>query len=214
MGSTAPDTGPTAIDLAPTIRRLRGEDRRAVLLDTAAALVAEQGTDAVTMDAVAARAGVSRPLVYKHFTNRDELLAAVLRREASEFTATVAAEVERAEGLEGKIRALVRATLDAVGSHSRVYTPLARSGVRDDTFKREQRTYQRRTVQFFARLAVSDLGLTQEQSTAAMAVLLTGLESVWAQWRARPTPGHRTFLENLYVDLVMGGLDRLRNHSD
>jgi hypothetical protein len=56
--------------------------------------------------------------------------------------------------------------------------------------------------------------LTQEQSTAAMAVLLTGLESVWAQWRARPTPGHRTFLENLYVDLVMGGLDRLRNHSD
>ena len=47
-----------------------------MLLDTAARLAMDHGPDGVTMDAVAASAGVSRPLVYKHFANREELLGA------------------------------------------------------------------------------------------------------------------------------------------
>jgi AcrR family transcriptional regulator len=184
-----------------------------VLLDAASALLAEVGLEAVSMDAVAARAGVSRPLVYKHFTNRDDLLAAVLRREASGVEAAVAVAVEGADGFEDKIRALIRAVLDAVGTHGAIFAPLLRAGVRDSAYRQEQRSRERRTVRFFARLAMDEFDIDQGDASAAMAVLLSGLESVRAQWRSRPTPEHRRFLEDLYVDLVVGGLSRLSRRS-
>ena len=187
-------------------QRLRAEDRRNALIDAAAGLVASGGVEAVSMDAVAARANVSRPLVYKHFANRHELLAAVYRRQATELDAAIAAAVGRAEGFEDKIRALVRSTLEAVTTHGPIFTPLARAGVRDAAFRKEQRARDRRTVRFFARLAMAEYGLGEAEATAATAVLLTGLDSIRAQARSRPGPDRRQFLEDLYVDLVVGGL--------
>jgi AcrR family transcriptional regulator len=130
-------------------QRLRAEDRRTALIDAAAGLVASGGVEAVSMDAVAARANVSRPLVYKHFANRHELLAAVYRRQATELDAAIAVAVGKAEGFEDKIRALVRSTLEAVATHGPIFTPLARAGVRDAAFRKEQRARDRRTVRFF-----------------------------------------------------------------
>jgi AcrR family transcriptional regulator len=187
-------------------QRLSAEDRRNALIDAAAELVASGGVEAASMDAVAARANVSRPLVYKHFANRHELLAAVYRRQATELDAAIQVTVGRAEGFEDKIRALVRSTLDAVTTHGPIFTPLARAGVRDAAFRTEQRARDRRTVRFFARLAMAEYGLPEAEATAATAVLLTGLESVRAQARNRPGPERRRFLEDLYVDLVVGGL--------
>ncbi len=60
------------------------------------------------MEAVAERAGVSRPLVYKHFANRGELLAAVYLREATLLHRELAAEVGAAETVEGMFRTLIR----------------------------------------------------------------------------------------------------------
>lgn len=188
-------------------RRLPGEDRRTALVDAAAFLVAQDGVDAVSMETVAAQAGVSRPLVYKHFANRHELLAAVLRREAVALDAAIAAHVEQANGLEAKVRALIRALLKAASTRGPVLTPLLQVGAaRDPGFRQEQLARDRRTVRFFARLAAEELHLGKAEATAAMAVLLTGIDSVRAQVRADPSPEHRTFLEELYVDLVMGGL--------
>lgn len=47
-------------------------------LDAALALLAEGGPGAVTIEAVAARAGVARTTVYRRWRGRDELLAAAL----------------------------------------------------------------------------------------------------------------------------------------
>jgi AcrR family transcriptional regulator len=61
--------------------RVPAEQRRAELLDAALNLVATRGRRAVTMDAVAERVGVTKPVVYGMFTSRTELLTALLRRE-------------------------------------------------------------------------------------------------------------------------------------
>jgi AcrR family transcriptional regulator len=45
-------------------------------------LILSGGVEAVSMETVADRAGVSRPLVYKHFASKNELLTGVYRREA------------------------------------------------------------------------------------------------------------------------------------
>lgn len=57
------------------------ERRRPQVLDTALQIAAEQGLAHVTMLAVAARMGVTRPVVYACFGSRGELLTALLDRE-------------------------------------------------------------------------------------------------------------------------------------
>jgi AcrR family transcriptional regulator len=60
--------------------RLPAEARQEQLLDTALALALERGFHAVTIDAVARAAGVTRPVVYGQFVDRTALLAAVVAR--------------------------------------------------------------------------------------------------------------------------------------
>jgi AcrR family transcriptional regulator len=55
-------------------RNARSRRTRAALLDATRALLEERGTEALTMAAVAERAGVSRRAVYLHFASRTELL--------------------------------------------------------------------------------------------------------------------------------------------
>lgn len=77
-GSRArPDRG-TRLRLAPA-------DRRRELLRVAGRLMTEGGVDAVGFGQVAARAGVTRPLVYKFFPTRTALIIAVLEDFAAEL---------------------------------------------------------------------------------------------------------------------------------
>ncbi len=70
--------------LAPPEERqgLRERQRQArdeAILEAAFALIVEQGYDALTMEAVAGRVGISRQTLYHHFASRDEIaLRAVL----------------------------------------------------------------------------------------------------------------------------------------
>jgi AcrR family transcriptional regulator len=67
------------------------------LLDAAAALLGEVGFGGLLMDAVAARAGVSRPTLYRLFPGKAELLAALARARAplARLGPTLAAVVDR-----------------------------------------------------------------------------------------------------------------------
>jgi len=58
----------------------RSRRSRAALLDATRELITEGGFDALTMAAVAGRAGVSRRAVYLHFTTRAELVTALFSR--------------------------------------------------------------------------------------------------------------------------------------
>ena len=71
--------------------RLSREQRREQLLDTTRGLVAADGFHAVTIDRVARAAGVSRPVVYEHFSDLAGLLRALLEREAARARAQLAA---------------------------------------------------------------------------------------------------------------------------
>ena len=61
-------------------RNARSRRSRAALLDAARELIGEGGFDALTMAAVAERAGVSRRAAYLHFSTRAELVTALFSR--------------------------------------------------------------------------------------------------------------------------------------
>jgi AcrR family transcriptional regulator len=56
--------------------------RREQLLDVTKTLVGEQGFHDLSVEAVAKRAGITRPVIYAHFEDLDALLEAMLEREA------------------------------------------------------------------------------------------------------------------------------------
>src|SRR5688500_5317424 len=59
--------------------RLSKPQRREQLLAAAMAIVRDEGADALTLGALAERAGVSKPVVYEHFGTRAGLLIALYR---------------------------------------------------------------------------------------------------------------------------------------
>jgi len=69
--------------------RMAPDARRRQLLDAALALIAEHGYESVTIEAVANRVGVTRPVVYSHFANVDELLLTLLDRHEKRTLAEV-----------------------------------------------------------------------------------------------------------------------------
>ena len=66
---------------SPTAHRLSAAARREQLLDVTTRLAAERGFHAISIEAVSARAGVTRALVYNHFRDLNQLLEAVVERE-------------------------------------------------------------------------------------------------------------------------------------
>ena len=60
---------------------MTGKERRQQLLDVARALFAEKGFDGTSIEEIAHRAGVSKPVVYEHFGGKEGVYAVVVDRE-------------------------------------------------------------------------------------------------------------------------------------
>jgi AcrR family transcriptional regulator len=213
--STAPApvasvAGPGALEPA----RLARGDRHDALLDAAAALVAAGDVEAVTMEAVAERAGVSRPLVYKHFANRGEVLAAVYGRESALLRHELAAEVNAAGSLEDMFRALIRGALRAQASRGATFAALRSFGLRSPDRREDRRRRDRTTVRYFASHAVRQFGFEEREAKEAVAIVLSAMSTVLVQWNLRPTTEHAQSLEDTYVAIVMGGLAELARRND
>jgi AcrR family transcriptional regulator len=61
--------------------RLTGSERRAQLIDVGRAVFAKRGYEGASMEEIADRAKVSKPIVYEHFGGKEGLYAVVVDRE-------------------------------------------------------------------------------------------------------------------------------------
>jgi AcrR family transcriptional regulator len=81
------------MDASITRTRLPREDRMEQTLLAAHALFAERGYAAVKMDEIAASVGVTKPLLYNYFGNKEQLYIACMERDGDSLTATIAEAV-------------------------------------------------------------------------------------------------------------------------
>jgi AcrR family transcriptional regulator len=86
-------------------RRLPRAEREAQTLEVARRLFADRGYAAVTMDEVAAAVGVTKPLLYNYFGNKDGLVLAMLGPASERLVATVVGAVESSTSPAGALRA-------------------------------------------------------------------------------------------------------------
>ena len=74
----------------PRITEERREARREQILDAARACLLEHGLEAVSMEMIIARSGMSTGAVYRYFKGKDEIIGAAVAASASEIGAAVA----------------------------------------------------------------------------------------------------------------------------
>src|SRR6195952_1914349 len=72
------DTVADDVTARPTQRSQAKADRRAALLAAGAKLFAERGFNGVSIEDLGSAAGVSGPAVYRHFSSKQAVLAALL----------------------------------------------------------------------------------------------------------------------------------------
>jgi AcrR family transcriptional regulator len=89
---------------------MTAEERREQLLDATKAIVFAHGFHAVSIEAVARSAGITRPIVYSHFRDLAGLLEALIDREMGRALAQLAAVLPTDLG-EGDPRELLLAAL-------------------------------------------------------------------------------------------------------
>ena len=96
--------------------RLPPEERREQLLDATLSLIAEKGYESVSMEGIARKAGVTKPVVYDLFGSLADLLEALLEREEeralnqlAELMPTPAEDADPAKVLVDGLDAFLRA---------------------------------------------------------------------------------------------------------
>jgi len=76
-------------------QRLPLPERRAVIIEAAGRLFGERGYEATRLDQIAAAAGVTKPIVYRHFDSKGDLYLALLDRHRDDlagFVSSIPAE--------------------------------------------------------------------------------------------------------------------------
>jgi AcrR family transcriptional regulator len=106
-------------------RRLPVAERRALIVDAAGRLFGEHGYAGTRLDDVAAAAGVTKPILYRHFDSKRALYLALLERHRDDlgrFAGLIPAEGR----VEDRMRSVLDLWLDYVEEHSYAWRMLFR----------------------------------------------------------------------------------------
>lgn len=193
--STAPDRTPTR--RAPDPRR-RSERARTAILDAAAALMGEVGFARMTMEGIAARAGVGKQTIYRWWPSKAAVVLDVFQREAGGESEPLPDTGD----LAADLRTVLRATVDEYNTPetdriSRAFTAEVQHDedfarvVTEDLLRPHMRAYRDRL------LSAREAGEISADADLDVAVeLLTG--PLHHRWLLRTAP-----LTHHYVDVLV-----------
>jgi AcrR family transcriptional regulator len=122
-----------------TQTRLGSKERRAVIVEAAGRLFGEGGYDATRLDDVAAAAGVTKPILYRHFDDKRALYLALLERHRDDL-GSFAAAIPADGALRERLRAVLEVWFAYVETHSYAWKMLFRDtggGAEVRDFRRE-----------------------------------------------------------------------------
>ena len=116
-------------NLTPTSERKRArgggrmprDERRGQLLETASDLFVDRGYHAAGMDEIADRAGVSKPVLYQHFSSKLDLYLAVLHQHVDILVSGVRQALRTTTDNRQRLRAAVQAFFDFIEHDSQGY---------------------------------------------------------------------------------------------
>lgn len=185
--------------------RLSKLERRETILAAATEALVTAGPEAVSMEGVAARVGVSKPVVYDHFPNRAALVVAIHEEYERFLAERMTAALAAAAGTMEELVALsIRVYFDAIEDRGHVVRVLLGS-VQDDADVQKARNRARsRWVRFWAAKLQEVEGVGPELAHDAIALVSVMAEAAATMWQAGQL--ERATAERLYTQLTVGAL--------
>lgn len=162
-------------------RRSARAARRALVLDSAREAFAAGGDHATSVDDIADRAGVGKPVVYQFFPGKLELYRVVLEADAVELVSRVMTALHQPQGNRARVEAAIEAYFDFVlgadGAPRLLFDPDLRSD--PDTAALVDEAIDR-CIDCISDAVTLDTGLERERARL-LAVGLLGLGQLTAQ---------------------------------
>ena len=106
-------------------QRMTGKERREQLISIGRGVFAERGFEGKSVEEIAARAGVSKPVLYEHFGGKEGLYAVVVDREMLRLEGIITAALEKGRS-RFRIEQAVLALLTYVEEHTDGFQILVR----------------------------------------------------------------------------------------
>src|SRR5215210_8285539 len=88
--------------------RLPGAERRGLILEAAGELFGRGGYEGTRLEDIARAAGVTKPILYRHFADKRALYLALLERHRDDLS-TFAGAIPETGTVEGRVRAVLEA---------------------------------------------------------------------------------------------------------
>lgn len=170
----------------PARRRMSRAERERQMLDVAEDVFGERGYQATSMDEIAERCGVSKPMLYEYFGSKDGLLVACVGRSKAELLDVTQKAMAGATTPEDILSRGMVAYFEFMDAHSKSFAMLLREPMAAsaetveavESTRRQQSTLIAGVLAMFAPSAPSG-------TVEAYTEIIIGASERLAQWRTR-----------------------------
>jgi AcrR family transcriptional regulator len=200
--TTRPSTSPR--------RRMPRADRSAQLLEVAEQVFAERGFRLASMDEIADRAGITKPVLYDHFGSKDGLLAAVVESARDDLREAVTAAVTSAADSEHALSAGLRAYFDYLAAHAASWTVLLTEAEASSAAAEAMEAIRAEMGDFIAALMTADLRDVSNDRAQAYAQVVIGASERLARYARTGSGRGADELVSALMDVIWLGLDDMR----
>lgn len=161
--------------MAGGTKRLPRAVREQQMLDAAVEVFSAKGYHDTSMDAIAAAAEISKPMLYLYYGSKDELFAACIAREGQQFVEAITPAADPSLTPREQLRAALLGFLGFVDGHRSSWMVLYRQSMGEQAFATQVRTSRDRLIELTAKLLESSTKDPEDGTDfGIMAVALVG----------------------------------------
>ncbi|PWI42718.1 TetR family transcriptional regulator [Streptomyces sp. ICBB 8177] len=197
-----------------TDQQRAAERRRKELLEAADRVVLRDGPEA-SMNAIAAEAGITKPILYRHFGDKNGLYRALAKRHTDALLVSLRTALDSADARRDRVEATLDAYLTAIEARPQVYRFLMHPTEQEsgDTEKgfdagRQSAPLLRRLGEELARIIAErlDLGPGGDELARVWGHGIVGMMHAAGDWWLGERPCSREQLVRHLADLLWGRL--------
>jgi AcrR family transcriptional regulator len=177
-------------------RRMPADQRRATITRAAGRLFARDGYAATRLDDVAAAAGVSKPIVYRHFESKKALYMSLLVKHRDDLP-TFFDGLDPTAPADAAVRAILERWLDYVRENQHAWVMLFRDSSGDEEIRALRREVNLRAREVLAAFIADQAGsrIPADQVEPTAELLTSGLAGMALWWIDHPEVPKPVILE-------------------
>jgi len=195
-----------------TTKTLKGDQTKALILETALQILRERGYEETTMRAIAEKANVSLGNAYYYFHSKEHLIQAFYQRLYDEHLAVALPALEKSDTLKARLLTVMRLKIEVMKPYHQFSGVLFKTAAHPESplnpFSEESEAVRQQTIDLFARVLEGTRARIPKDLKAELPYLLWMYHmGIVLFWIHDPSPGHRRTLR--LVDHTVDLLDKL-----